>query len=239
VIRRAWEDPRIANGMIRQLRFRRDLVQSGKTPLGWKLAFGGPAAMERLQINEPLVGFLMADAIVPSGTTLSVDRWTRPAAEPELTVYMGKDLLADSDRETTMASIAALGAAIEVADVDYPPDDVERTLARDIYQRNLILGTRDATHAGGALTGLHARVQRNQEELANTSEFEALTGELIHIVAHVANLLAYFGETLREGEIIIAGSITPPIWVQPGDTITFHLQPHEPISINFAGGMPH
>jgi len=214
-------------------------VQSGKTPLGWKLAFGGPAAMERLQINEPLVGFLMADAIVPSGTTLSVDRWTRPAAEPELTVYMGKDLLADSDRETTMASIAALGAAIEVADVDYPPDDVERTLAGDIYQRNLMLGKRDVTHAGGALTGLHARVERNQEELANTSELEALTGELIHIVAHVANLLAYFGETLREGEIIIAGSITPPIWVQPGDTITFHLQPHEPISINFAGGMPH
>ena len=54
------------------------------------------------------------------------------------------------------------------------------------------------------------------------------------LVGHVANLLAHFGETLRAGQIIIAGSITPPIWVVPGETIGFHLEPLQPISINFA-----
>jgi len=57
--------------------------------------------------------------------------------------------------------------------------------------------------------------------MANTSELEALTGELIAIVGHVANLLAHFGETLRAGQIIIAGSITPPIWVGAGESIGF------------------
>jgi len=50
----------------------------------------------------------------------------------------------------------------------------------------------------------------------------------------VADLLSFFGETLRAGEIIIAGSITPPIWVEAGETIGFHLQPQEPISVRFA-----
>jgi 2-keto-4-pentenoate hydratase len=230
----AWEDPRIATGMQQQLGLRRELLRSGKKSLGWKLAFGGPAAMQRLRISEPLVGFLMAEAIVPSGGTVSVASWTKPAAEPELTVYLGKDLPAHSDRPTTMAAIAGLGAAIEVADVDHPSDDVEGTLARDIYQRHLILGPCDPAHSGGGLAGLHARVLHNRELLADTSDFEALTGEMLHNVAHVATLLSFFGETLRAGEIIIAGSITPPIWVAPRDTIRFHLQPLTPLFVSFS-----
>ncbi len=231
----AWEDPRIVNGMKRQLRWRRELLEAGKRALGWKLAFGGPAAMERLKINAPLVGFLMTDAVVVSGSTISLAGWTKPAAEPEVTVYMGKDLGPEADRETIKAAIAGLGAAIEVADVDHPSEDVEGTLARDIYQRHLILGGRDAAYAGGLLAGLRARVERNGAMMADTCGLEALTGELITIVGHVAKLLSFFGEKLRAGEIIIAGSITPPIWVEPGERLRFELQPQPPIFASFAG----
>ena len=230
----AWEDPRIKSGMQQQLRCRRELLVAGKQPLGWKLAFGGPAALERLRINAPLVGFLMADAVVASGSTISFAGWKKPAAEPELTVYLGEDLAPGADRQTIKDAIAGLGAAIEVADVDHPSDDVEATLARNIYQRHVILGPCEAAHAGGNLSGLNARVLRNGAEMANTSDLEALTGDLIAIVGHVANLLAHFGETLRAGQIIIAGSITPPIWVEPRETIGFHLEPLQPIFINFA-----
>lgn len=68
----AWEDPRICRGMTEQLRRRRELLSAGHKPLGWKLAFGGPAAMERLHINAPLVGFLLQSALLPSGSTVSL-----------------------------------------------------------------------------------------------------------------------------------------------------------------------
>ena len=233
-LQKAWEDPRIKSGMQRQLHWRRELLAAGKQPLGWKLAFGGPAALERLRINGPLVGFLMADAVVASGSTVSFAGWKKPAAEPELTVYLGKDLAPGADRQTTMDAIAGLGGTIELADVDHPSDDVEGTLARNIYQRHVILGACDTTHAGGNLSGLNARVFRNGAEMANTSAFEALTGELITNVGHIADLLAHFGETLCAGQIIIAGSITPPIWVQPGESIGFYLEPLDQISVNFA-----
>jgi 2-keto-4-pentenoate hydratase len=230
----AWDDPRIVTGMKEQLRWRRELLAAGKRPLGWKLAFGGPAAMERLKINAPLVGFLMADAVVAPGSIVSLAGWKKPAAEPELTVYLGNDIGPDSDRQTIQAAIAGLGAAIELADVDHPSEDVEGTLARNIYQRHLIFGERETSRAGGNLTGLRAHVERNGLETANTAELEALTGELITIVGHVANLLAHFGERLRAGELIIAGSITPPLWVETGERLTFQLQPLQPISVSFA-----
>jgi 2-keto-4-pentenoate hydratase len=227
-------DPRIFRGMTAQLRHRRELLAAGHKSLGWKLAFGGPAAMERLHISAPLVGFLTNRALVDSGATLPLAGWTKPAAEPEIAVLLGKDLAADCDREAAVEAIAALGPAIEVADVDHPSDDVEGTLLRNIYQRHVILGRSDVSHAGGVIAGLTARVQRNGAEIANTADLQALTGELIGIIQHVANLLGAFGEKLQAGQIVIAGSIIPPIWVQSGEEITFQLHPIDTVTVRFA-----
>lgn len=229
----AWNDERILRGMAAQLARRRELLNAGIEPLGWKLAFGSPAAMNRLRITAPLVGFLMRSALVPPGTALSVSGWTKPAAEPELAIYLGKDLLPNSNRSVVMGAIAALGPAIEIADVDHPSDDVEGTLARNIYQRHIVLGRKDAARAAGFIRGLTARVVQNGCEIAKTDDLEALTGELIDILRHLADLLAATGDLLRAGQIVIAGSITPPIWVGPGEEIFFHLDPIDTISVRF------
>jgi 2-keto-4-pentenoate hydratase len=223
--------------MTEQLRHRRELLSGGDKTLGWKLAFGGPASMERLHINAPLVGFLLQSALLPSGSMVSLANWKKPAAEPEIAVHLGKDLPANADRAAAVAAIAGLGPAIELADVDHPSDDVEGTLARDIYQRHIILGSNHATRAGGVLDGLTCRVLRNGSEIARASDpqtLQALTGELIDIVRHTANVLGAFGESLQAGQIIIAGSITPPLWVAAGEEIAFQFTPLDTISIRFA-----
>jgi 2-keto-4-pentenoate hydratase len=227
-------DPRIVRGMTAQLTLRRELLDAGHKALGWKLAFGGSAAMERLGTSAPLVGFLTDRGLLASGSVVSLESWTKPAAEPEIAVHLVKDLLGGADRATVIAAIAGLGPAIELADVDHPSDDVEGTLARNIYQRHVVIGTKDTRSAGGALEGLTGRVIRNGTEIANVAELQALTGELIGIVRHTADLLAAFGEKLKAGQIIIAGSIVPPLWVAAGDELVFHLEPVDSISIQFS-----
>ncbi len=81
--------------------------------------------MQRLDIAGPLVGFVMQEASIASGGTVSLAGWTNPIAEPEVAVYIGKDLAAGADRATTQAAIAALGPAIELTDLTFPPDEVE------------------------------------------------------------------------------------------------------------------
>ena len=230
----AWKDPRVARGMKTQLERRRERIAAGEKPLGWKVGFGAPAAMEKLGITAPLVGFLTDRALIASGATLFVTGWTKPAAEPEIAVHLGRDLPGGADRDTAIAAIAGLGPAIEIADLDHPPDDVERILAGNIYQRNVILAAQDVCRAGCVLDGLVGRVFRNGTEVANTSDPQAMTGELIDIVRHVADLLAAFGERLRAGQIIITGSIVPPLWVEAGEEVVFQLDPIGTISIRFA-----
>ena len=228
------DDQRILRGMAVQLGRRRERLDAGEQPLGWKVGFGAPAAMQKLAIQAPLIGFLTDQALVATGATVSLAGWSKPVAEPEIAVHMGRNLSAGADRDTVKAAIAGLGPAIELADVDRPPDDVERILAGNIYQRGIVVGPCDASRAGGVVDGLHGHVARNGSAFAQTSDPQALTGNLIDIVRHVAETLAAFGQTLRAGQIVITGSIVPPLWVEASEEIVFKLDPVGSVSIRFA-----
>lgn len=221
-------------GMAAQFSRRRERIKAGAKPLGWKVGFGAPAALEKLGIQAPLIGFLTDQALVASGSTISLADWQKPVAEPEIAVHIGKDLRAGVDHATVKAAIAGLGPAIELVDVDRPPDDVAAILAGNIYQRGIILGARNASRAGGVLDGLLGRIARNGIEIASTADPQALTGELLGIVGHVADVLAEWGDKLRAGQIIITGSIVPPLWVEAGEEIMFNLDPIGSVSIRFA-----
>ena len=67
----AWDDPRIARGMEKQLAERRARIAAGEKPIGWKVGLGAKAAMERLNIRMPLVGYMMQkDLLFPWRTVL-------------------------------------------------------------------------------------------------------------------------------------------------------------------------
>ncbi|MDO8752822.1 MAG: hypothetical protein Q7J80_02920, partial [Anaerolineales bacterium] len=97
-------DPRVLRGMEKQLRLRQERLNAGEKSIGWKVGFGAPTALERLRLDAPLIGFLTDKTLLPSNATVSIANWTKPAMEPEIAVYMGKDLTEASDRERTRAA---------------------------------------------------------------------------------------------------------------------------------------
>ena len=229
----AYNDPRILRGMEALLKARQERLESGEKSIGWKVGFGAPASLNSLRIDAPLVGFLTDKVLLRSDPTLSLDGWTKPAAEPEIAVYLGTDLPGDADRETAQAAIAAIGPAIEIADVSFTPQDVEAILAGNIFNRHVILGKADNSRAGCVLNGLTGRVYRNGQETAVVTDLQALTGNFISIVQHVAHLLASMGQMLYAGEVIITGSIVPPLWIGSGEEVRFELEPIDNLAVTF------
>jgi 2-keto-4-pentenoate hydratase len=232
IMSKVRDDARIVRGMERQLNLRRERLGLGEKPLGWKVGFGASAALERLDIDGPLVGFLTDKSLLSSGTTASIGGWANAVVEPEIAVYLGSDLAAGADRETARAAISAVGPAIELADVHFPPNDVETILAGNIYHRHVILGQADSSRAGCVLDGLVGHVFHNGEAVAEVTDSQAVTGDLIDIVRHVADVLAASGERLRAGEVVITGSIISPLAVAAQDEFRFELEPLDTISIN-------
>jgi 2-keto-4-pentenoate hydratase len=230
----AWDDPRIARGMEKQLATRRARIAAGEKPIGWKVGLGAPPAMERLKIKAPLVGFMMEKSIVANAATVSLAGWTKPVAEPEVAVHMGKDLPGGADRAAAIAAIAGIGPAIELADLNPPPDDVEVALAGNIFHRHVILGACDTSRAGAKLDGISGHVFRRGALAAKQDNVEQLIGEMIGIVMHVAGTLAAYGETLRAGDVIITGSIVPPPFIEPDETeFVYALEPVGGLSVRF------
>jgi len=227
-------DPRVKAGMDEQLRERRARLDSGNRPLGWKVGFGAPAAMEKLRIDAPLIGYLLQSALVPSGIALELGRFENPVVEPEIAIHLGADVPAGAGADEAAGAIRALGPAIEVADLTHPPEDVTEILKLNIYQRHVILGKAEKARLGARLAGLMARIDQDGAILARTDEMEANTGKLIDIVQSVSRSLSACGETLAAGEIIIAGSIVPPIFVDGPTSISYALDPVDAISVAFS-----
>ncbi|HWM83518.1 MAG TPA: fumarylacetoacetate hydrolase family protein [Pseudolabrys sp.] len=227
-------DPRVKAGLDRQFAEQRELTSSRSTLLGWKVGFGAPAAMEKLRIAAPLTGFLLAENKLPSGAVCDLKGWVKPVLEPEIAVHLGRDLAAGCSEDEARTAIAGLGAAIEMADLSFAPEDPERILAENIYQRHVVLGAVDRTRAGARLDGLTGRLLINGSETASTTDLEANTGKIVTIVKQVADTLGAMRETLRAGQVIIAGSVVPPVFVQPEHAeIAFRLDPLETLSVRF------
>jgi len=228
-------DPRIARGMERQTALRRERLSAGGAIAGWKIGFGAPAALERLRIDNPLIGFVLQAALVPHDGRVSLAGWQKPAAEPEIAVYLGSDLPAGADDALTRAAIAAIGPAIELADIDAPMDDVEAILAGDIFQRHVILGPRDQSRAGAALDGLRGRVTRKGNTTDAPADLEMNTGRIVDVVRHAADVAAACGERLRAGQFVIAGSVTPPLFLDADDdAVAFALDPIGAVSVQLS-----
>jgi 2-keto-4-pentenoate hydratase len=209
-------DPRVRRGMEAQLESRRERLAAGDEPLGWKVGFGTPEAFEMLGTSAPLVGFLLRSALVPSGNAYSIESFDRPALEPEVAVRVGEG-----------GAPAALGPAFEIADVE-ETSDVERILAVDIFQRGVVLGP---TAERGSLEGVSALVTVNGEA-TTVADPEASPGRIRDILAHVSAFLPEFGERLRPGEVVITGSIVPPLRVKPGDRVDYELEGIGSVSIS-------
>jgi len=177
-------------------------LDAGAEPIGWKVGFGSPGGMAALGIDRPLVGYLTAGRRLEPGAMVPIGDWTRPLLEAEVAAYVGPDL-----------AVAGWALAIELADLDHPPDDIEQILAGNVYHRHVLLGDRvPVLPSDRGVT-----VRRDGVEVAATDDPDELVGELGWVVATTASTLAAAGGALRAGDVVITGSMVPPIDVAPGE----------------------
>jgi 2-keto-4-pentenoate hydratase len=213
------QDERVARGMRSQLGERRRALARDDRGLGWKLGFGTPAAMEKLGIDAPLVGYLLASGRLESGAIVDLSNWSNPRLEPEIVARVGED-----------GGIAAIGPAIELIDLDPGESDPEAILSADIYQRHVLIGP---VTEGANVADVTLRLSVNGEEVAAADDVTEATGDLEGLVSHVAKTLKDAGESLERGDMVICGSIVTALEIAPGDEVEVRLEPLGSLAVSF------
>ena len=197
--------------MEKLLTRRAELIADGATPIGWKLAFGTEVAMSKVGTTGPVVGFLTDATLIAPGGEVSVDGWTAPKLEPEIAIHLGPG----------GEGVAGISAAIELADADLPPTEIEAVLAGDIYHRAVVLD-RNATPTPLAHP-IAARIERDGEEYATTADAEAEVGRIEELAAWTVDYLRHFGVETAAGEVVISGSVVPLLDIASGQHLTNNL----------------
>jgi len=228
-------DPRIATGMVRQLARRDAAVAGGATLRGWKVAFSTPAAQQAAGVGQPLVGWLADASELPSGATVDVAGWARPTVEAELAIHVGADVAPGGTLEDAAAAIAAVGAAIEVVDLDRPTSEVEEVAAAGLFHRHYVLGAADPARAGGDASGIAITGALDGETYGAQPDPTSVIGALPQVTRFVADELGRHGERLRAGEVILAGSALPLQPVAAGRRLDVDAGPLGTLTLAFAG----
>ena len=201
--------------------------------IGWKLAFGSPAGLSNLKIDAPLVGYLLAERSLANNAHVNIKDWIHPVGETEIVMYFDRDVVPGSSREVVLQSISAIGPAIELADVEFTPNDPTKILDTDIFQKYFILGERDESRRGGVIDGLVAHIKMPDSSEKIVTELEELIGKVPEIVTHCADVVGEFSGGIKKGEFILIGSILPPIPLIPGGTFEYILGDYSALSVNF------
>jgi 2-keto-4-pentenoate hydratase len=212
-------DERITEGMKHQLGDLRRKLDRDERPLGYKLGFGTEAAMKNLGTDAPLVGHLVTANRLESGAVVDISNWGNPKLEPEIVARAGEQ-----------GEITAIGAAIELVDLDTSISDPQAILEANIFQRHVLLGpvSEGADPAEAKLT-----VLVDGEVVATADDVTAATGDLEGLVRHVAATLKAAGGELERGDMVICGSIVPALDITPGATVEVRLPPLGTVVVNF------
>jgi 2-oxo-3-hexenedioate decarboxylase len=199
-------DPRVLAGTQRQLENWRAELAGGAQRVGWKIAFNGEGVQQRVGIDSPVVGYMTSNTLLKYGARISVAGAANLLVEPEISIEIGPTL-----------DPAALGAAIEIVDVDRPVDDLEAVVASNLFHRGVLFGgSRPGVRPPAEAVVLVNGEERERAEI-RFDEWET--------VGVVSQTLAAAGETLQPGDQIIAGSLTTPIEVTAGDSVGVQIGP--------------
>ncbi len=209
-------DHRIVAALVRQLADWHRALNGGAERVGWKIGLNVPDMQRKLGLRESVIGHLTSATQLGDGTAFDGAAATDLRVEPEVALHMGP-----------AGEVAGYGPAIEIVDTGNAPSDAEEIVAGNIFHRGFVLGEPQPAMPAG----VEGEV-RVDDDLRASGAAPAHFSEVVELVGR---LLGEAGEELRSGDVIIAGSLTPPQPVSPGERVDVGLGPLGSLAVSIAG----
>lgn len=224
----------LADGIAAQLAVAR--MSGAQPPAGFKIGATSQRMQKHLGLPGPMAGFIAEAGLHGSGSTLSFASFLRPGVECELAVVLARDLAPGpcSDAQAA-AAIGELMAGIEVVENRYGPLDVLGTptlVADQVYHAGAVLGAPYPGWRDLDLRSLAGSVLVDGCERGAGCGADLL-GNPISALAWLAasDEAAAFGG-LRAGQVVMLGSVCPPIWLDGPAEVTVQFAPMATVTLS-------
>lgn len=195
--------------------------------VGYKAGLTSAAAQERFGVDHPVRGVLLENMLLPSGTTLSASFGARPMFEGDLLVRVGDAAINTAETDTALAaSLDAVLPFIELPDLLYAPSIQLNGPALTAINVGARLGVSTTpfplaqdTTALDQLGAITLDLITTEGDTLAQATSTALLGHPIHVVRWLRDTLREDGITLKSGDLLSLGSMTPLFPPEPGQTV--------------------
>lgn len=198
-----------------------DRLRSGERIIGWKVGATSQAIMEQLGIDEPIYGCITSSSVRANTAPVKASAFCRLAVEGEIAFVMNKKLRGPGiSPADVLGATAGIMGAVELVDCrikGWKPTIAE-AIADNALHAGLILGAAMVPTTGLDLQTEGVILKKNGRLLASACGIEALDHPL-NVITWLANKLAQYDHEIREGEVILTGSLTEYFPVSPGDAL--------------------
>ena len=190
-----------------------------RAPGGFKIGATAARMQEYLGLSGPAAGFIATGDIHKSGASLPFDSFVHPGVECEVAVRLARDIPAAAcTMEEAAQAVGELFAAIEIVENRY--GDLAQLhaptlIADQVFHAAAVIGDPPETDWRTLdIAALPGRLTVDGHERGHGMAADLL-GHPFQCLAWLAGseVAAAFGG-LRTGQVILLGSVTPPIWLQ-------------------------
>jgi 2-keto-4-pentenoate hydratase len=211
-------------------------IANALPPFGFKIGATGRRMQVYLGVDMPVAGFMEGKNVYPGHADLRFADYIRPGVECEVAVRLACDLPpAPCSAEQALAAVGDFVAGIEIVENRY--GDLKQLgtptlLADQMYHAAAVIGDQGQvdwrTLDIGALRGSITLSDGTQDTGVTTD----LLGHPLNGLAWLAGspVTAAFGG-LKAGQVIMLGSVTPPIWLTGPATVTVAFPPLPPVTL--------
>lgn len=220
-------------------------VAAGRQVIGHKIGLTSRAMQQSSQIDEPDYGTLLDSMryVCTPGQVLAIpaERFIAPRVEVELAFVLKAELKGPGvEVEQVLAATDYATPAVEIIDARIEQFDRHTKVMRKVYDTisdnaasaGIVIGAgrADARALNRPWVGAILRKNGGVEE---TGLAAGVQGDPAIGIAWLANKLAPWGESLRPGHIVLAGSFTRPATATQGDRFEVDYGPLGSLAFQF------
>ena len=207
-------------------------------PYGFKIGATGRRMQAYLGVETPIAGFMRTQDVHHGHADLRFADFVNPGVECEVAVRLAHDLPpGPCTLDQACAAVGDFFAGIEIVENRY--GDLKQlgtpTLVADqMYHAAAVIADRnEAAWHTLDIAALHGRIT-----LDNGVTDEGVTTDLL---GHPLNGLAWLAGSpvaaafggLKAGQVIMLGSVTPPVWLTAPAHVTVAFPPLPPVTLEF------
>jgi 2-oxo-3-hexenedioate decarboxylase len=221
---------------IQHLSIQRRLTR-GERRIGLKMGLTSLAKMRQMGVDQIIWGRLTDVMLLDEGGELNLAGRVHPRVEPEVVFIMKKSLAGRVSAAEAMAAVEAVAPGVEIIDSRYRnfKFNLSDVVADNASSSGFVLGAPCPATTDVANLGIVMRIDGRPVQIGSSA---AILGHPVRSLVAAARMAGEAGETLRPGDIVLAGAATEATQLHPGQHVRTEIHALGTVAFTVKGERP-